>query len=797
MRVPLVPPALTFIAGLATASIFPVSSRWGWLALGGLLLGGLIALLLGRHRVAALLVIGSLIPLGALRYQHAARVPLPPHIVHLASEGERVVEGVVAGEPIRSRPGTVRFNLAVERLVVEAREEPAEGLIQVTLANPATEVETGERLRMPLRLSRPRAYRNPGGFDYGAWLAREGIYVVATGKGNAVVRLGREEGNVKAWFATLRRKAIAAMATHLPPRSAGLLQGLILGERRHLPQDLDEAFRRAGVYHVLAVSGFNVAVLAVAVYLTLGFLGLPRRAVAAVSLAVIVGFAFLVGGSPSVVRATIMAGLFLTGAILGRESAPMNTLAAAALVILVWHPLAVLDVGLQLSFVATAGLIYLTSPFDRWLGSLGLPRWLGTLLAASAAAQLAVTPIMAVHFNQTSTLGVLANILVVPLSGLATILGVAGLAAEVLWDSLAGWIFLSSWWVLLLLRWMVKAIATIPWALLHPPTPPILLISALYTLLLLLPQTGRGRLWRLGTVGTGLVAVGLTALLFWPAAPGKLRVVFLDVGQGDATFIELPGGTRLLVDGGRGPGLGLDIGERVIAPFLWQQGIYRLDAVVMTRAHPEQAGGLEAIVRGFRVREFWEAGTLDGEPGLEGLRRALGVSRVPRRILSRGERIWLDGAVLTVLHPPPSATPDQTDAGRERNGGSLALRLDHGLASILLTSWQDGRDESEWLRLGLPVRSLLLKVPGHGAHGSTTRAFLRETWPHWAVISVGRNWFGHPAPQVLARLVEAGTSLYRTDRDGAVIVEIDGRGVRLIPWGRRSGKEWLGWEGSP
>ncbi|MBI4560713.1 MAG: MBL fold metallo-hydrolase [Candidatus Rokubacteria bacterium] len=292
-----------------------------------------------------------------------------------------------------------------------------------------------------------------------------------------------------------------------------------------------------------------------------------------------------------------------------------------------------------------------------------------------------------------------------------------------------------------------------------------------------------------------LVALACWVLAFslWPwvrPSDGRLRVTFLDVGQGDAVFVEFPDGPRLLLDGGPGGERRFDVGERVIAPFLWNRAVGGLDVVAMSHSDPDHAGGLTAVLRRFRVGEFWENGIWGaGSAELFGL---VGRSGAVQRSLRQGERIWLGSALLTVLNPPraPLRGSPRGPASDENNN-SLVLRLDWGLLSFLFTGDLEQEGEAALLGARQPLRHMVLKVAHHGSRHSTTAEFLEAARPQFAVISVGaRNPFRHPTAETLDRLQRAGVKLYRTDRDGAILLESDGRVLTVTRWATRETESW-------
>jgi competence protein ComEC len=740
-RTPLAPIAVAFGVGIVLAPLIEPGVLWTvWLA--ALAIGaGLLTL--GRARGAAVTLLVAVAALGALR---GTEEPLPPdHLARLGLPRVASVEGRLAVEPTRWAPDRTRLLIDAER----ADGASVSGRIQATVYGVPPSLTEGQRIATRLKLHPATGFRNPGTFDYGAHLARQGIRVVATGRAESIATL---DDLAPPWTVRVRRAAVAAIGEALPPGSAALLAGLLLGDRTDLPRDVDEAFRLAGVYHVLAVSGFNVAILAAAAWALCRFLRLPRRAGAATAIVIVIGFALVVGPSPSVLRAVLMAVLVLAALLLERDASVTNSLALAALAILAVRPGDLFDPGFQLSFAATLGIVVAPLPRGLIVGA----------LAVSTAAQLAVLPVTLAHFNQLSTIGVIANLGVVPLAGAATVMGLIAVGLSFLSETVGAVAFDAVWPVLLALRGIVALAARVPGAVVHLPAPgPIAVTCYVGGLaLLLLPARAASMRSRLAHQG---VAVGLLALAVgiagWPLArspDGRLRIAVLDVGQGDAVVVEMPNGLTLLVDAGSGGPMRLDAGERVVAPFLWNRGVLRLAGVAVTHDDADHAGGAAAVQRLFRIDEQWTALSAPSEPR------------------------WFGRALVTPL--PQPALP-----GGRRNDAGLVLRVELGLVSFLLAADIGAAREHELVVSGARLASTVLKIAHHGSRFSTTAEFLRAVRPTAAAISVGaRNAYGHPDSGVLARLAEEGVEVYRTDRDGAVIFETDGGTLTVTRWARRT-----------
>jgi competence protein ComEC len=762
---PLLPLALAFALGVGLG--LEVKAPL-WLGSVGLA-GAILLLVTGRGRSVAGASVGIVV-LCVLAGWARVALPDPFPVVRGVVPGPVVLEGLVGGAPEVEGPRT-RFPLVLRQAGAEAAR-PASGTLPLSLYGPALPLAPGDHVRVTGEVRALEPFRNPGAEPRGAG-PRTPRYL-ATARAAGVERLPPAP---LPWWLRTRLWIHAVIEAHLPPVSGALLEGLLIGERRQLPPTLLADFRRAGVYHVLAISGFNVALVAGSAFLLLRLAHLPAPLAAGLALATLIAFAAVVGGQPSVLRATVMGGLFLAAGLLGRESRVWNSLAAALLVLLALDSGSLAEPGLQLSFAATAGLLHL-GPWIRGRLAPWCPGPIASALAVSAGAQLGVTPVMLLHFGQLSPLGVVANLLVVPLAGLLTTGGVLTLAVATVSGSLAHLLFQSLWLLLVLLRLVVRAFAALPGAIVYVPPPPALAVVAAGVALLLLPWA-RGRTATLGVVALVLGAGAVTITAAWP--DGLLRVIVLDVGQGEAILVRAPDGPALLVDtGGGGPGRG-DRGERVVVPLLRRLGLRRLTALALTEGAPDHAGGLVGLLDGIPIDEVWIAAGSEGAPWLD----PVVASSIPRRSVARGDRLWIGSLLVTVLHPARAAPAGKPEPGGRAREEPLLLRVEWGLfAAVLATGTGEGA-EATVLRAGQPLHATVLKVSGNGSRRGSTPDFLAAVEPRLAVIPVGtRNPFGHPAPAVLARLGAAGAMVYRTDQDGAVDIRSDGSRVWVRAWGR-------------
>jgi competence protein ComEC len=568
----------------------------------------------------------------------------------------------------------------------------------------------------------------------------------------------------------VRDRASAALGNGMPPREAALARGFVLGQDEGLDAGTVEDFRRAGLSHLLAVSGQNVALLALLVMPLLAALGMPLRTRLVWVLALIVVYVPLAGAGPSIQRAGVMGALSVLATLAGRRASRFYALAVAAAILLALEPGIAADVGWQLSFAAVLGILLLAAPLRgaiaARLGGGAMRRALADGAAMTAAASLATAPLIAFHFEAFSTATLLANLLAMPAVAPAMWLGMlvaaagqvpgfpvdafnalnalllAYIAQIAAWCGRPGWAYLD---VRLGLGGLFASYFAIA----------VLSAVALRFRRAIAPASGLALL----LVAAGLAASGGRAEADRPV-PSGLRISVLDVGQGDAILLQPAGAPPVLVDSGP-PGEDL-------AGQLEDAGVDRLGALVLTHDQSDHAGGLGEVLGSVPVGRLLFAAIG---------RRTLVEARaggIPARRLARGDALHTGRLSLEVLWPPI-----------ELLGGSLAAEDPNALSLVLLARWRSfsmlltGDSEAESVPLD-PGPVDVLKVAHHGSEDTGLTALLDRTRPRLAVISVGEdNPFGHPTPATLATLAEHGVATLRTDRDGTVVLDVVGGSIRV------------------
>jgi competence protein ComEC len=688
--------------------------------------------------------------------------------------GFAVADGRTAGDRLQ-------LILDVESLHLRGQDQGVTGRVRLDVGGSSSEDLTiieGDRVEAWAVVRLPHGFGTPGAYDAAAQARREGTHAFGYVKSRRLVsKTGR--GGVSALrdvAARARQRAREAILAYvLPGPEQGLVRAMTIGDRTGVEPETAEAFRIAGTYHVLALSGTQVALVAgLVLWLVTWFEGPPVARALIVSSA-LVFYAIFVGGDVPVVRATVMAVVMLAGRALDLDADLANLLGLAAILLLLHHPSWIGDVGFQLSFAATLGLLLLSSVFAARLPRM---KWgLERALAASLAAQAALVPLLLVHFHRLAVAALLLNLAAVPLSGGVLLAGFAVVAASAGPAALASGVGDIAWICAHALLRSGEVVRLVPALDMRHPTPPMWAAAVFLGGLLLLCTPGRFRMGAIATAG------GFAALLLAPRpapADGRLSLTALDVGQGDCLAVRSPRGRLWMVDAGGAFDARFDIGEAVVGPYLWGQGWRRIEALVLTHAHPDHVGGAPFLLRAFDVRGAWEGPAPRHDRGYADLDTALQAGGASRRTVFRGVQDDWDGVAVEVESPRPPGRPPWTT----RNDDSLVLALRWGQVTFLLTGDIEAAGEDALGRVPAEV----LKVPHHGSRSSSTPRFVAAVSPRVALVSVGhRNRFGHPHPEIVDRYARAGVWLLRTDRDGTVTVSTDGERVFVRTF--RSGQE--------
>jgi competence protein ComEC len=693
-----------------------------------------------------------------------------------AAEARRRLTATVLAAPVNTRFGQ---RVLVEAHTLQGKEGISRlcGRVEVRRPPGAQPLWPGEQVVALVRLKPALGSRNPGATGARLRYRRERIGALAFADDRHLLVVNPREPPLLAGLQDRLRAVIDTSVREAVPRA--ILGALVLGDRQMIEPALRQRFARAGVSHLLAVSGLHLALVAGGVMLLLRWLLLRitwvavrtdvRRIAGPLAAGVALLYTLITGAAPPTVRACVMVTACLLGWTLCRGADRARPLCLAALVLLVADPLCLFRPGFQLSFTAVIGISLAFSFYRGGTAPASLLRralrWVRDLAITTTAATLVTAPVVAHHFHQVSVVGLGTNLLAVPWTAflllptalLGTVIGAChGPAGEPLLEAAA--------WAASMLDRLCQVAGGVDHAALSSGSLGWAATLALCGAALALLTRGS---WRRLAAGAGVVlAVVAVVIHLAGKGPPALELSFLDVGQGDSVYVRFPDGFSMLVDGGGSERGDWDPGATRVVPFLRAEGIDRIDLVVASHPHADHVRGLAAVLGEVEVGEVWACWHEEPNRWHDELLRAAegrGVVVSPPRAFERG------GVRLRPIWPPTGG-PTCADPGYSANDNSIVLRLEYGRSAVLLTGDVERPVEEALLkRPEVRLRADLLKVPHHGSATSSSSAWIAAVSPRLAVISSGPgNAFGLPDPRVVERYRGAGIELVRIDQLGAV-----------------------------
>ncbi len=752
-------------------------------ASGALGLSSVVLAYVRRLRPGALVaVLFTAFSLGAFVAKQDTQVTLPPSFV----VGEMVsLEGVVESVKVSEHGTQVLLQVAaVDRHPARFRA--------LMMSSASIDIVSGQTVMLQGALKPLSQALNEGQSTRSALFFRDAVLLAGRFKPESLLRL-TPPSRVAVWIAHHRQRIDEAIERVAFSRdSAALVMTLSSGRRAALGDEWEQAFSASGLAHVLSVSGLHVALLALSLFRSVVWLSTrrstaffrrvdPKAFAAACALPLVWLYVALTGNQTPAIRSAVMCALVFLGHLLQRRSDGLNALSASLLLFLLWWPACVADLSLQLSFSAVLSLLLVTPRFESLLAPLRwalapksrIMRWMQqawstalTTFSASIAVTLSGLPLVAHAFQRFSVVGLVSNVLMLPVCGLLSLLSALGAGLALVHPPLSWPLFWAASLVGEFMLHAVRAFAHAPFAATAVPSPgwpAMLLFWAGLAVWTLSPRRG----W----VGIGALfaAVGLTARSALNALTTPLTVSFLAVGQGDSILISSRG-HHALVDGGGTPG-GSDVGKTVVLPALRQRAISNLDLAVLTHAHPDHALGLTSALQQVSTAHLWVSAGSERRGLMSALIDSAKGATV-HEVQTGTPPFQLGDSTLEVLGPPVD-----TELFEGENDRSVVTLLRHGNVSFLLTGDIEAAAEDALPEVGDVT---VLKAAHHGSKTSSGSTFLSKVRPTYVVFCVGRlNRFSFPHDEVLARFEALGAQCFRTDLDGEVRFESDGKTVKV------------------
>lgn len=747
---------------------------------------------------------------GILRLDIATPSPIPSHFY----DAPVSFSGQTLYQPERGKEWEACYANGTLQLLETGETVQAKILIRFQELVP---LRYGKRLTLTGTLRQPQPQRNPGGFDYRAYLSRKDVFGIIYHQG--LLEIGEQAPGFPPlrWIEALRLRTeeVIDEVYGIDSLDAQLIKGILLGKRSDLPTDTVETFRNSGNLHVLAVSGLHVGFVTTFCYFSLSafasILGirpkhphLTKKVIVLLTIVVVLIYACLVGFRASVFRASLMAILFLFAILIDRDADIYNLLAFAALILLLLNPTQLWDIGFQLSFVAVTAIVYflpkMEEPFRKlweppespdadgpWFRNASATlvrhvlKWLILSYLVTIAALLGTSLIIAFHFFRAYPLGIIVGPFAVGLVSLILALGMASVVAGFFLLPLAklfaglNHAIIDFFLYLLGLFGQESGVMKM--------TPPTFGICVVYVAVCLGITHWRlvYKQWRIAI----LVGLSVVAIWVWDSAfheEGRLlEVVTLDVGQGDAAVVKFPDGRVMLVDGGiqrsyynerKKRQVDYDAGERIVAPYLDMNGVRELELVVLSHQDIDHGGGLAHILKNFEVKSV--LGIADNANYSKTIQELRALAKDKNTFEYAGEIEVTPTATLSLLHPIDAASTNLMDT--DTNDDSLVMKLSYGEVDILFTGDIEAKAETRLISSGQDLRAEVLKVPHHGSRTSSTAPFIAAVQPKFALFSLGiRNRYGFPHADVVARYRERRCMILRTDELGAITLKTDGK----------------------
>ena len=774
-RRPLVYLTILYSLGICTAYVYPLSPVIWFSCVIGILLfwfavGG------GKRDTVSWVLLVAFFCLGGAVYQ--VKDNLQQNLLSLLPlEQEVTVRGRIQSGPVEYPGRTVYLmefsNRARVHLVIRGEETDT--------------FQIGDQVEVTGLLTRPRQARNPGEFDYRAYLWRQGVLAELSCSPGAVKSTAPVDFHWRNAILGAKDSFSRLVEEHMSPRAGAVVNALIFGDKTALEKDLKELFLILGIMHLLAVSGLHVGFLLVLIRLLRELFRLRPGYDLLLTGALLFFYCVLTDFTPSVLRASLMAFIFSLGKWIGKEKDYYTGLAAAALVLLLYNPHHLFQSGFQLSFLAAGSIVYFRPALKVVLPKSFRFR---ELLMVPIAAQIGVLPVSAYYFNLISVIGLPVNVALVPLAGLIVVAGLAAFLVSLFSSGLAGILLVSLGVALDTLIGIFIPLERVPLAAIKVATLSWLTLAVYYLGAIIMRELMLKEQWRTKlrewskTLIAGTIIAICLVVGWYQLHPRPLEIVFLDVGQGDSIFLRTPKGITVLLDGGGTPPWGSSdyrVGKEVVIPYLERRGVREIDLLISSHPDTDHLQGLEEVLSelGAKTVIIPPAGLFIG--GYDSLLQLAESKGIPVAEVVAGDRILLEeGSIsLEILNPPAYGQAFFTAAD---NNNSLVIRVKYGKGTFLLTGDVEGEGLKHLLEMGETGPVSIFKAPHHGSRTGYYEPYLNRLEPVAVILSVGRNSFGHPAPELLEYWEKRQVAVYRTDEQGAIVIYTDGQTLNIRPF---------------
>ena len=673
-------------------------------------------------------------------------------------------------------------------------------------------LQYGDKIQFTGQFIEPNSRRNFGGFDYKSYLKTLKIY--GNVKADKIKIIEREKGNCILSNANkisleIKEKINSVMRE----KSSSIINGILLGDNSEIEEETQERFKISNISHILAVSGMHVSYIIIGINL-LFKPSIGKRKTKFITIMLLIMYMLITGLSPSVVRASVMGILVMGAGIIHRKNDIWTSIAISLFSILIYNPFFISDIGLQFSYLGTIGIIVFHKNVLKVLKNIKIKdrKWkyrfnrkaillsnkVKEILAVTISAQIAIFPLMIYHFNLFGTYFLLSNLLISVIIGPIIILSVFIIILSFIFYPVAK---ISSFILEILIQILITIsnISDLPLSKIYLPTPSIIGIILYYIVIIILNYiyilynskkltNTQMRIRNLIALlkykmfinkkkCVQVISICMLVLVLFICVPKNLNIHFMDVGQGDSTFIVTPRNKTILIDGGGSSSNEYDIGESTLLPYILDKGYTKIDNIFISHFDQDHVGGILTILEELNVGRVIISKQGEDSENYQKFLKIVKEKKIKVIIVEKGDRIKIEKDLyFDILWPE-----DELIKENILNNNSIVMKMCYKDFSILFTGDIEEIAEKKILETfkgkEIKLKADILKVAHHGSKTSTMEEFLNVIRPKIALIGVGNeNIFGHPNEVIISRLKDFGTKIYRTDLDGEIDIKINTKG---------------------
>lgn len=737
------------------------------------------------------------------------------NILGYTDQGKVTLEGIIIESPLFYTDKNVLIVKCL-RVMEDASYRPISGNIRLAIPSNIN-FQYGDFIRFHCSLKKIRNFNNPGGFDYEHFMALQGIFVSGfIHERSEIILLRKNTANrIRLKLEEFRRylKEIIRENSFSPEKE--IIEAMTLGNKNEIPADIRDTFSKTGTSHILCISGLHIGMVGATFFLMIFFLLKSSeylmlrfkiiKLAAASAFIIVLLYAFIAGMGLPVMRATLMAFIFLIALLSGKQYDLYNTLTLAALIILVIFPESLFDISFQLSFISVWAIIFIVPRFNKlpqknisvfpyWIQS--ILRYVYLTMIVSFAATVGTLPLIMYYFNRISFVTILANIIAVPLLGTLT-LSLSMFFILFSFSTVISGFFvqLASFFTQISIN-IINTLAALPFSSLSITKPNIIEIAVFYSMIFMMMQwidkkSGLPRKWSafrfmaikyLLIIALLFFAADMTYQIFKDKWSSDLRVTMIDVGQGNSALVQFPRGKNMMIDGGGFMKSSFDVGKGVVAPLLYKKGIKKVEIAALSHPHPDHLLGLIYILNNFNVREIWKTNLSVNTDVFPDWEKAIKMNHIRVSLLSdKSPGKIMNGVNVSVLWPSDYYLKNIRNVSYDaENDSSLVLKITYGNVSFLFPGDISSEIEKKLVHSGVNLKSDVLLIPHHGSNQSSCPEFIHAVSCRYAVASAGKsNVFQHPHPDVIEKYKKAGAEIFSTDQHGAIMFTTDGNNLHV------------------